>query len=293
MSLKLGIIGGSGLYNFAALDSPKIVNAKDGPFGKPSGDILSGKIDDIEIFFLPRHGQNHSFSPSNVPYRANVEILKRLGCNDIIAISAVGSLKENLSPGTFVVIDQYIDRTYLRKKTYFDQDIVAHVSMANPTCDFTSELLYEAGIAANISIIKGGTYLVMEGPQFSTYAESNLYRSWGCDVIGMTNMPEAKLAREAEIRYASIAMVTDYDCWREDERNVDVMEIVNTLNNNASKAKDLIRSFVSKFKKNRNNNIIDGIDNCLDNAIISKNVSPDKLKQLGLGAIAKRIINES
>tara|TARA_Y100000992_G_scaffold287793_1_gene240922 strand:- start:477 stop:1358 length:882 start_codon:yes stop_codon:yes gene_type:complete len=290
MSLKLGIIGGSGLYDLE-LEKQKKIAVEEGPFGKPSSDIFSGVVNDIEIFFLPRHGKNHIFSPSAVPYRANIEILKKLGCNDIISISAVGSLREDLPPGTFILVDQYIDRTFARVNTFFDKNIVAHVSMAEPTCKKTAELIIKAAESVKVDILKGGTYLVMEGPQFSSVAESKLYREWGCDVIGMTNMPEAKLAREAEIRYVPIAMVTDYDCWRENEENVNVEEIVKTLEMNASKAKLLLKSFINEFTNSRPNYVIDGIDNALDTAIISSNFTREDLINAGLGTIASRILN--
>ena len=245
------------------------------------------------MFFLPRHGKNHIFSPTTAPYRANIDALKRLGCNDLISISAVGSLKEHLPPGKFIIIDQFIDKTFFRNKTFFDKDIVAHVSMANPTCKLTSDLVYNAAQAANINIQNGGTYLAMEGPQFSSLAESKLYRSWDCDVMGMTNMPEAKLARESEMRYVPIAMVTDYDCWRENEDSVGVDNIIETLNKNADKAKLLIISFLEKFRLNRPTHIIDGIDNVLDTAIITSNYKKEDLIKNGLDAVASRIINAS
>ena len=291
MNNKIGIIGGSGLYDLEGLTNKKCIPVKCGPFGKPSGDILFGVMSGVEVFFLPRHGKNHSISPSNIPFRANIDSLKRLGCNDVISISAVGSLKEELKPGTFVLIDQFIDRTFHRKKTFFDKNIVAHVSMAEPTCKKTGELVKKAANSLNIDMIEKGTYIVMEGPQFSSFAESQLYRKWNCDVIGMTNMPEAKLAREAEIRYVSIAMVTDYDCWRENEDNVGVEEIVKTLLENADKAKNLIKAFVKEFKINRPNYIIDGVDNVLDSAIITSNVTNANFIEAGLDIIAKRIID--
>ena len=293
MNLKLGIIGGSGLYDLQNLKNKRVILSKEGPFGKPSGDILYGELDGVEVFFLPRHGKNHIFSPTNVPYRANIDALKRLGCNDLISISAVGSLKEELPPGKFVLVNQFIDRTFSRKKTFFDRDIVAHVTMAAPTCKLTSDLVYSAAKAANIDIQNGGTYLVMEGPQFSSLAESKLYRSWGCDVIGMTNMPEAKLARESEMRYVPVAMVTDYDCWRENEDSVDVENIIETLNKNADKAKLLIKSFIREFKTKRPSHVIDGVDNVLDTAIITAGYKKEDLIKCGLDAIASRLINAS
>ena len=293
LKYSIGIIGGSGLYDFAELENKQILNVNEGPFGMPSSNILYGILDDVEIFFMPRHGKDHTLSPSKIPYRAIIDCLKRLGCNDLVSVSAVGSLKEELYPGTFVLVDQFIDRTFARNKTFFDRNIVAHVSMAEPTCKTTSDLFIEAAFNAGIDIINGGTYLVMEGPQFSSLAESKLYRAWGCDVIGMTNMPEAKLAREAEMRYVSIAMVTDYDCWKENINNVGVEEIIKTLSDNADKAKLLLRSFVKEFKINRKNQLIDGVDNVLDTAIITSNFNNDDLVKSGLDAIASRIINAS
>ena len=249
MTVKLGIIGGSGLYDFAEMESKKWLPRIKGPFGMPSDDILYGKINEVEIYFLPRHGRNHNYSPSNVPFRANIDALKRLGCNDVISISAVGSLRENLKPGTFVLVDQFIDRTFARKKTFFDQHIVAHVSMAKPICIKTAKLVKEAAKKTSIDLILGGTYLAMEGPQFSSYAESMIYRSWNCDVIGMTNMPEAKLAREAEIAYATIAMVTDYDCWHPDHDAVTVESIIKVLNTNSLNAKNLLKNIIKNISK--------------------------------------------
>ena len=292
-TIKLGIIGGSGLYNFDELENKKILKTKQGAFGKPSSDVQYGSSGNIEVFFIPRHGINHEFSPSNVPYRANIETLKSLGCNDLLSVSAVGSLKEELSPGTFILVNQYIDRTYKREKTFFDNNIVAHVSMANPTCKITSDLVAKSAKEVGINIVEGGVYLVMEGPQFSSKAESNLYRSWGCDVIGMTNMPEAKLAREAEMRYTSIAMVTDYDCWRENENNVDVEEIIKTLKENGDKAKKLIKSFISVLENYRTNHVIDGIDNVLDSAIITSNHNENDILSAGLENIMSRFLNVS
>ena len=293
MTRKIGVIGGSGLYEIAELKDKKWLPKKEGPFGMPSDDILYGKIEEVEVYFLPRHGRKHTFSPTNVPYRANIDILKRLGCNDIVSISAVGSLKENLKPGMFVLVDQFIDRTFARQKTFFDRGIVAHVSMAKPVCKNTADLIYKAAKSASIKIVYGGTYLAMEGPQFSSYSESQLYRSWGCDVIGMTNMPEAKLAREAEIRYASIAMVTDFDCWHDVEENVGVTDIIKVMHENSENAKLLIKEFVSEYKQNRSNDVIDGVDNVLDTAIITKDFSTDDLIEKGLDAVASRIINAS
>ena len=225
---KLGIIGGSGLYEIEGLEKPKWNKIKT-PWGDPSDDILSFKYKDKNVNFLPRHARGHKISPTNINFRANIDALKQSGVTDIISVSAVGSLKENLDPGTFVLVDQFIDRTFARKKTFFDEEIVAHVSMANPISRGLSNACEEAIKNLKIKYQSGGTYVVMEGPQFSTLAESNLYRSWNADVIGMTNMPEAKLAREAEIRYTTVAMVTDFDCWHPDHENVDVQMVIKTL----------------------------------------------------------------
>ena len=291
MTIKLGIIGGSGLYDFAEMQEKKWLPRNEGPFGLPSDEILFGKINETEVFFLPRHGRNHVYSPTTVPYKANIDALKRLGCNVLISISAVGSLREDLTPGMFVIVDQFIDRTFAREKTFFDKEVVAHVSMAQPICTSTAKMVMKAAKSLSIQTVFGGTYLAMEGPQFSSYAESQLYRSWGCDVIGMTNMPEAKLAREAEMRYTSVAMVTDFDCWNENEGNVEVTDIIKVLHENASNAKLLIKAFVENYKKDCSQEIIDGIDNVLDTAIITQNFSEETLINCGLDAIASRIIN--
>ena len=219
----LGIIGGSGIYELNNIVNPKWLSINS-LFGKPSDNILTGSIDGINIAFLPRHGKNHNLLPSAINYRANIDCLKSLGVTDIISLSAVGSLKNEIKPGNFVIVDQFIDRTFARSKTFFDEGIVAHVSMAKPVSEQLSKLILKSA-PKDINISLGGTYLAMEGPQFSTLAESELYRSWNCDVIGMTNMPEAKLAREAEIAYATIAMVTDYDCWHPDHDAVTIDNI--------------------------------------------------------------------
>ena len=293
MTIKIGIIGGSGLYDFAEMQEKYWLPRNEGPFGLTSDEILFGKIDGTEVFFLPRHGRNHVYSPTTVPYRANIDALKRLGCNVLISVSAVGSLREDLSPGKFVIVDQFIDRTFAREKTFFDKEVVAHVSMAQPICKDTAKLVFRAAQSLSINTVLGGTYLAMEGPQFSSYAESQLYRSWGCDVIGMTNMPEAKLAREAEMRYVSVAMVTDFDCWHEAEGSVEVTDIIKVLHENASNAKLLVKSFVENYKKNYSQDIISGVDDVLDSAIITQNISKETLIKCGLDAVASRIINAS
>ena len=270
---KLAIIGGSGLYDVEEFKDREYIPI-DTPWGKPSDNILKTKYNNKEIYFLPRHGKGHQISPSNINFRANIDALKQLGVTDIVSVSAVGSLKEDLPPGKFIIVDQFIDRTFERNKTFFDNEIVAHVSMAYPTSNGLMNSCEEAIKQENIDYQRGGTYIVMEGPQFSTLAESNLYRSWNADVIGMTNMPEAKLAREAEIRYASVSMVTDFDCWHPDHENVNVQQVIKVLLNNAIKAKNMIKNLIEIFE-----NHIDPKDptkNCLDVAIIT---SPEKRTQ--------------
>ena len=263
---KLGIIGGSGLYEIDAIENSRWKKVKT-PWGSPSDEILVFTYKGIEACFLPRHGKGHKISPTNINFRANIDALKQLGVTDIISISAVGSLKENLEPGHFVLVDQFIDRTFFRDKTFFDEEIVAHVSMAHPTSKGLMGACEEALKKLNINYQRGGTYIVMEGPQFSTLAESKLYRSWNSDVIGMTNMPEAKLAREAEIRYATVAMVTDFDCWHPNHDNVEVQMIIKTLMDNATKAKELIKLVIEHYEEKIDKK--DPANNCLDTSIIT------------------------
>ena len=286
---KLAIIGGSGLYDVEEFKGRELLNLNT-PWGKPSDQILKTNYNDKEVYFLPRHGRGHFISPSKINFRANIDALKQLGVTDIVSVSAVGSLKEDLPPGKFVIVDQFIDRTFAREKTFFDEEIVAHVSMAHPTSNGLMNACEEAIKKENIEYQRGGTYVVMEGPQFSTLAESNLYRSWGADVIGMTNMPEAKLAREAEIRYASVSMVTDYDCWHPDHENVDVKQVIDVLLNNASKAKNMIKNIIGNFESYIDPN--DPSNNCLDVAIIT---SPEKQTEKTikkLKNIAGRVLNK-
>ena len=286
---KLAIIGGSGLYDVEDFKNRELLDL-DTPWGKPSDQILKTNYNSKEVYFLPRHGKGHFISPSNINFRANIDALKQLGVTDIVSVSAVGSLKEDLPPGKFVIIDQFIDRTFSRNKTFFDDEIVAHVSMAHPTSSGLMDACEEAIRKAEINYQKGGTYVVMEGPQFSTLAESNLYRSWSADVIGMTNMPEAKLAREAEIRYASVSMVTDYDCWHPDHENVDVQKVIKALLDNASKAKNMIKNLIHIFENYIDEN--DPTNNCLDVAIIT---APEKRSQKTkdkLKTIAGRVLNK-
>ena len=285
---KLAIIGGSGLYDIEELKDREMLSV-DTAWGKPSDRILKTKYNNNEVYFLPRHGRGHFISPSKINFRANIDALKQLGVTDIVSISAVGSLKEDHSPGKFVIVDQFIDRTFARNKTFFDDEIVAHVSMAHPTSNGLMNACEEAIKSENIYYQRGGTYVVMEGPQFSTLAESNLYRSWKADVIGMTNMPEAKLAREAEIRYASVSMVTDYDCWHPDHENVDVQQVIKVLLDNAAKAKNMIKNLIKNFENHIDPN--DPTNNCLDVAIIT---APEKRSQKTiekLKYIAGRVLN--
>lgn len=237
----LGIIGGSGIYNLEGLTETHWEKFSS-PFGEPSDELLFGKIHGESLVFLPRHGRGHPLSPSDINYQANIDVLKRVGVTDLISVSAVGSLREDLKPGMFVIIDQFIDRTVSRPRSFFGKGCVAHVSMAHPICSRLAKTVYETAQKLGIESVLGGTYLAMEGPQFSTYAESQMYRGWGCDVIGMTNIPEAKLAREAEICYTTIAMVTDYDCWHPDHDHVTFQQIIETFSNNAAKAQKLLQA---------------------------------------------------
>jgi len=289
MTNKLAIIGGSGLYDIEDFKNRELINC-DTPWGKPSDQILKTYYNNKEVFFLPRHGRGHFISPSKINFRANIDALKQLGITDIVSISAVGSLREELAPGKFVIIDQFIDRTFARNKTFFDDEIVAHVSMAHPTSSGLMNACEDAIKQCKIDYKRGGTYVVMEGPQFSTLAESNLYRSWNADVIGMTNMPEAKLAREAEIRYASISMVTDFDCWHPDHENVNVQKVIQVLMGNASKAKQMLKNLINNFENHIDPE--DPTNNCLDVAIIT---SPEKRTQKTkdkLKTIAGRVLDK-
>jgi len=286
---KLAIIGGSGLYDIDEFKEREFLKLET-PWGKPSDEILKTKYNDREIFFLPRHGRGHSIPPSKINFRANIDALKQLGVTDIVSVSAVGSLKEDLPPGKFVIVDQFIDRTFARSKSFFDDEIVAHVSMAHPISNGLMNSCEEAIKQESIEYQRGGTYIVMEGPQFSTLAESNLYRSWNADVIGMTNMPEAKLAREAEIRYAAVSMVTDFDCWHPDHKNVDVQQVIKVLLGNVEKAKKMIKHIIDNFESHIDSK--DPANNCLDVAIIT---APEKRTQKTidkLKTVAGRVLNK-
>ena len=286
---KLGIIGGSGLYKMEGFEKSKWKKINT-PWGKTSDEILLANIGKEEICFIPRHSRGHKINPSNINFRANIDAMKQLGVTDIISVSAVGSLKENLEPGKFVIVDQFIDRTFARVKTFFNDEIVAHVSMAKPTSSGLSNCCAAALKKLNIDYQAGGTYVVMEGPQFSTLAESNLYRSWGADVIGMTNMPEAKLAREAEIRYTTVAMVTDYDCWHPDHDEVDVSMVVQTLMKNAANAQNMIKEIIKTFKNYSVEK--DPANDCLDVAIITDPKLRTKKTIKKLKNIAGRVLNK-
>ena len=283
----LGIIGGSGVYEIEGLKNAEW-RLIDTPWGAPSDQLLCGVLDGVDMVFLPRHGRGHVQTPTSINYRANIDALKRAGVTDVISVSACGSFKEDLSPGTFVLVDQFIDRTFARDKSFFGPGLVAHVSMAHPVCPRLVDALAEAAQEEDIPHHKGGTYLAMEGPQFSSLAESHLYRSWGCDVIGMTNMPEAKLAREAELPYATVAMVTDYDCWHPDHDNVEVADVIGVLMSNADKARALVRRVASKLGPDRTPSPI-GADRALDTAILTPPEARDKKLSEKLEAILARV----
>jgi 5'-methylthioadenosine phosphorylase len=282
----LGVIGGSGLYDLPGLEARRWTRVE-GPWGEPSDELLTGEIDGVRLVFLPRHGRGHRIPPGRINARANIDALKRAGCTDLMSVSAVGSLREALAPGAFVVVDQFIDRTFAREKSFFGEGLVAHVGFAYPVCPRLSRLAAEAARRAGASVVEGGTYLCMEGPQFSTRAESRLYRAWGCDVIGMTGMPEAKLAREAELPYASVAMVTDYDAWREGEAEVGVPEILAVMQANADKARALVAGLAAALKGPRPPS---PIDTCLDAALVTPPAARDPALVARLDAVAGRAL---
>ena len=286
---KLGIIGGSGLYKMEGFKKTKWKKINT-PWGKPSDEILFAELGKEEVCFIPRHSRGHKINPTNINFRANIDAMKQSGVTDIISVSAVGSLKENLEPGKFVIVDQFIDRTFSRIKTFFNDEIVAHVSMAKPTSPGLANSCEAALKKLNIEYQVGGTYVVMEGPQFSTLAESNLYRSWQADVTGMTNMPEAKLAREAEIRYCTVAMVTDYDCWHPDHDEVDVNMVIKTLIKNAENAQNMIKEIIQTFKDYSVEK--DPANDCLDVAIITDPKLRTKKTKKKLNNIAGRVLNK-
>jgi 5'-methylthioadenosine phosphorylase len=284
----IGIIGGSGIYDIEGLEGARWVPVPS-PFGRPSDELLVGHLDGCKVCFLPRHGRGHKLPPSAINGRANVDALKRAGVSEIVSLSACGSLKEELAPGTFVLVDQFIDRTFAREKSFFGEGLVAHVGLGHPVCRRLGDALEAAAGAHGIPTVRGGTYLVMEGPQFSTMAESRLYRSWGCDVIGMTNMPEAKLAREAELCYATVAMVTDYDCWHPDHDHVSVEAIIRVLSDNAARARALVRNVVPALGPRRGS-CPEGCHTALATAIITPPEARDPEMVARLDAVAGRVL---
>jgi len=285
----LGVIGGSGVYEINGLQNKRWKKVSSS-FGEPSDELLFGDLNGQEMVFLPRHGRGHRIPPSEINYRANIDALKRAGVTEIISVSAVGSLKEELKPGMFVIVDQFIDRTFAREKSFFTSGLVAHVSMANPVCSRLGNHIQSAAKSIGIEIVRGGVYIAMEGPQFSSIAESELYRSWGCDVVGMTNMPEAKLAREAEMCYVSVAMVTDYDCWHTEHDNVSVDAMIKVLTANADNARSLVKASSEAVSSDQLSS------NCsckssLENAIITSPDSRDQELVKKLDAVAGRLLN--
>jgi 5'-methylthioadenosine phosphorylase len=284
----LGIIGGSGLYELDGLERTRWESVPSS-FGAPSDALLFGELAGVDLVFLPRHGRGHLLAPSEINYRANIDALKRAGVTDVISISACGSLREDLHPGNFVLVDQFIDRTFARDKSFFGRGFVAHVSMAHPVCPKLVDALARAAEASGIPHRRGGTYVVMEGPQFSTLAESNLHRSWGCDVVGMTNMPEAKLAREAELPYATVAMVTDYDCWHPEHDHVDVASVIRVLNENLVHARALLERVIPMLGPARTPSPA-FIERALDDAIITPAEARDPARVEQLRAIASRVL---
>lgn len=286
----LGILGGSGLYDIDGLENTQWIEV-DTPWGEPSDAILFAELGGVKLRFLPRHGRGHKHSPTSVNYRANIDALKRAGCTDLLSLSAVGSLQEQYAPGDFVMVDQFVDRTFAREKSFFGPGMVAHVSVADPICARLSKLAGDAAAAAGAKVHWGGTYLAMEGPQFSTRAESQIYRQWGCDVIGMTNMPEAKLAREAELPYATVAMVTDYDCWHEAHGNVDVAAVIATLMKNANTAKGTVREVIKALGTIDRTPGPQGIETNLDFALITAPEARDPKALKKLESILKRVLD--
>ncbi|MCW2305725.1 5'-methylthioadenosine phosphorylase [Rhodobium gokarnense] len=287
----LGVIGGSGLYDLPGLENARWETVES-PWGEPSDAICIGEVSGLPIAFLPRHGRGHRLSPTGINYRANIDAMKRIGVTDLVSVSACGSLKEELAPGTFVLVEQFIDRTFAREKSFFGNGCVAHVSMAYPVSPGLVDEIEKAARAEEIAYRRGGTYLAMEGPQFSSLAESHLYRGWGCDVIGMTNMPEAKLAREAELCYATVAMVTDYDSWHPDHGEVDITAILKVLKENAHHAQQLVGRLASDFPREHQPCPI-GSDTALDYAMITAPDARDPALVAKLDAVAGRVLNRS
>ena len=284
----VGIVGGSGLYEIDGLTGAAWQPVAT-PWGAPSDEILVGYMEDQKCCFLPRHGRGHPLSPSDLNSRANIDALKRLGVTEVISLSACGSLTETLPPGTFVIVDQFIDRTHGRPRSFFGPGMVAHVGLGHPVCRRLGDAIEEAANDIGVPVVRGGTYVVIEGPQFSTLAESNLYRAWGCDVIGMTNMPEARLAREAELCYATVAMVTDYDCWHPDHDHVSVEAIIRVLKDNAEKARELVKRLVPILKQ-REGACPEGCHTALGQALITAPFARDPALVAKLDAVAGRVL---
>jgi 5'-methylthioadenosine phosphorylase len=286
----LGIIGGSGLYQIPGLEGGSW-EAIASPWGIPSDQVYRGRLHDMDLVFLPRHGRGHKLGPTQLNYRANIDVMKRAGCTDLISLSACGSLKESIAPGDFVIVGQFIDRTFAREKSFFGEGVVAHVSMAHPVSSRLAGIAAQEAEAMGVKTHRGGTYLAMEGPQFSSLAESKLYRSWGCDVIGMTNMPEAKLAREAELPYATVAMVTDYDCWHGEVEAVSVTDVLKILHANADRAAELVARIARCLGPSHRTPDPDGIDTCLDHALITAPNARDPALLARLDAVAGRVLS--
>ena len=284
----LGIIGGSGIYDLEGLRNIQWQRVRSA-FGRPSDDLLFGELAGQRLCFLPRHGRGHRIPPSRINFRANIDALKRAGVTDLISLSAVGSLREDLTPGTFVIVDQFVDQTRNRKRSFFGRGFVAHVSLADPVCSRLGDQLIAAAGPIDVTIHRGGTYLVIEGPQFSTRAESRLYRDWGCDVIGMTNFPEARLAREAEICYATVAMVTDYDCWHDAHANVSAADVVTVLRANAHRASALLQAVAPRLREHPMP-CPSGCDRALDSAVLTAVGAREAKAMSRLDAVARRIL---
>ncbi|HEU0034393.1 MAG TPA: S-methyl-5'-thioadenosine phosphorylase [Kofleriaceae bacterium] len=286
--MTIGIVGGTGLYDLEAL-TDRAWRKVSSPFGEPSDELLFGKLGDQQVVFLPRHGRGHRIPPHEIPFLANIDALKRAGVTTLLSVSAVGSLRADLAPGTFVLVDQFVDRTLRTPKTFFSTGLVAHVSMAHPTCARVITALDEVGRSLDLSIVRGGTYVAMEGPQFSSLAESELHRGLKCDVVGMTNMPEAKLAREAELCYATVAMVTDFDCWHPDHDHVKVEDVVKVLLANADRARKLVAGAIPVLGAHRGH-CPHGCDHALDNAILTAPAARDPEMVKKLDAVAGRAL---
>lgn len=290
-TIPIGIIGGSGVYDIEGLSNTRWERVESS-FGEPSDELFFGDLEGVPLVFLPRHGRGHKMSPTTVNYRANIDALKRAGCREVISVSACGSLREDLPPGTFVIADQFIDRTFAREKSFFGAGLVAHVGLGHPVCGRLADTLYETAQELDIPVVSGGTYLAMEGPQFSTLAESEMYRQWGCHVIGMTNMPEAKLAREAELCYATVAMVTDFDCWHPDHDHVTVDAIIKVLLDNADKGRSLVKAVAPKLT-GRAELCEKGCERALETAIITAPDARDPDMVAKLDAVAGRVLSGS